>query len=109
MIAGVNGAGKSTLYASKRNSLDSFELGQRINADEIVREFFGHRWKDANVQTQAARIAVNKINEYLGNKVSFNQETTLAGSGVTAKILKAKKLGFKVKSGLYCGVRYRNT
>lgn len=35
IIAGVNGAGKSTLY----RSIDSSQAMERINIDEIVKEF----------------------------------------------------------------------
>lgn len=67
MIADVNGAGKSTLY----QILDSLQIMERVNTDEIVR-FFDHG-------------------------ISFNQETVLCGNYIMKNIDRAKYLGYEVE------------
>ena len=92
IFAGINGAGKTSIY----NLLDDKEdLGVRINADEIAREIGD--WHDETVQLKAARIAVGKINECINNRVSFNQETTMSGTGIIRTMRKAKANGFTIK------------
>ncbi|MBR1599129.1 MAG: hypothetical protein IJ661_09495 [Lachnospiraceae bacterium] len=59
VFAGVNGAGKTTLYQTN----DDFLEMQRINMDEIVREFGS--WKISSDVSKAGKIAVNKIKRYV--------------------------------------------
>ena len=92
IFAGVNGAGKSTLYAvTKDDSLAK----NRINSDEILRENSGN-WRSLKDQSLAMKEAVRRINSYLGQGVSFNQETTLTGRSIINNILKAKKQGYVI-------------
>ena len=78
IIAGVNGAGKSTLY----QTLDSLKNIERINIDEIVREF--GTWRNSQDVMKAGKIAVRKIKEYFEKGISFNQETTLCGNSTVS-------------------------
>lgn len=91
LIAGVNGAGKSTLY----QALDSLKAMKRINTDEIVRSVGD--WRNPSDVMKAGKIAVNKIQEYFNNGVSFNQETTLCGSSVLKNLERAKTLGYEIE------------
>lgn len=91
IIAGVNGAGKSTLY----HSLENLKDYNRINTDEIVREF-GH-WNNPSDVIKAGKIAVNRIKEYFEKGISFNQETTLCGSSIIRNIQIAKEKGYQIE------------
>lgn len=92
IIAGVNGSGKSTLYNS--GELDNSKLGVRVNVDELILERYNNNWKDIKTQIKAGREIVREINRCIENKLSFNQETTLAGKSVINTIRKAKDLGY---------------
>ena len=96
IFAGVNGAGKSTLYTL----LNQAELGERINADEILFSN-GWDWRDEKAQFKAMRIAVDKINRCIQSGTSFNQETTLSGISIVKTIQAAKKQGFFRKNVLH--------
>ena len=89
VYAGVNGAGKSTLYKTMGCVGDD----NRVNSDEIL-VASGGDWRNKTQQLSAMREAVIKINYYLKEGVSFNQETTLAGNANFIK--KAKEQGFIV-------------
>lgn len=91
IIAGVNGAGKSTLY----RSIDSLQELERINIDEIVREFGD--WKNQADVMKAGKVAVSKMNAYFEKGISFNQETTLCGNSIINNIKKAKNLGYEIE------------
>lgn len=92
IFAGVNGAGKSTLYTLLKQA----ELGERINADEILFSN-GWDWRDEKAQFKAMSIAVDKINRCIQSGTSFNQETTLSGISIVKTIQAAKEQGFFVK------------
>ena len=91
LIAGVNGAGKSTLYQIN----DSLKNMPRINVDEIVKEL--GNWKNKKDVFKAGKIAVEKIEKYFDEGITFNQETTLCGKSVIKNIYKAKKLGYFIE------------
>ena len=91
IIAGVNGAGKSTLY----QTLEYLKDYDRINTDEIVREF--GRWDNSLDVVKAGKIAVNKIKKNIQNDISFNQETTLCGNSIIRNIRIAKKKGYYIE------------
>jgi len=91
IIAGVNGAGKSTLYQLNESLKDM----QRVNTDEIVREFGD--WKNTKDLFKAGKIAVTKISEYMNEGITFNQETTLCGRTIINNIKKAKELGYFIE------------
>lgn len=90
IYAGVNGAGKSTLY----NMNTRYNIA-RVNSDEIVREFGD--WKNTSDMMKASKIAVQKINKYMSENISFNQETTLCGHTILKNIVKAKQKGYIVE------------
>lgn len=91
VIAGVNGAGKSTLY----QMYEEFKDMPRINVDEIVRDI--GNWKNPMDVFAAGKIAVKSINKYLGEGITFNQETTLCGNSIIRNILKAKEYGYFIE------------
>ena len=91
LIAGVNGAGKSTLYQIN----DSLKNMPRINVDEIVKELGD--WKNTKDVFKAGKIAVEKIEKYFDEGITFNQETTLCGKSVIRNIYKAKELGYFIE------------
>lgn len=91
LIAGVNGAGKSTLY----QTLESLKNMPRINTDEIVKNFGD--WQNMNDVLKAGKIAVQKIQEYFEQGITFNQETTLCGASIIQNIKLAKSLGYKIE------------
>lgn len=91
LYAGVNGAGKSTIYETiKDYSKD------RINADEILVSNGGD-WKNTQDQIRAGKEAIRKIDSFINQGISFNQETTLAGQTILRTIQKAKEHGFFVE------------
>lgn len=91
LYAGVNGAGKTTMYSIIK--LDGHE--ERVNSDEILVSNGGN-WKNEKDQIQAGIEAVKRINRYIKEGVSFNQETTLAGRSILGTIQKARENGFFV-------------
>ena len=95
IFAGVNGAGKTTLYRHQLvkdvNNVSQF----RVNPDEILQEFGGD-WRSVNDQYKSAMIALNKIDDYLHQKVSFNWETTNLARKHIVFLKKAKELNYKI-------------
>ncbi|MCM1415430.1 MAG: zeta toxin family protein [bacterium] len=91
LIAGVNGAGKSTLY----QSLQSLQDMQRVNTDEILREFGD--WKNPTDVMTAGKMAVKRISQYFEKGVSFNQETTLCGLAILKNIRLAKEKDYFIE------------
>ncbi len=90
LYAGVNGAGKTTLYRVCGYPASD----KRINSDEILAAAGGD-WRDNTQQFNAMREAVNRINRYITEGVSFHQETTLSGNFGFVK--KAISQGYKIK------------
>lgn len=69
IVAGVNGAGKSTLY-----QLDpDLKCENRVNADEILKEFGGD-WKSLADIFKAGKRAVSLLNSYIENGVSLTKK-----------------------------------
>lgn len=97
LIAGVNGAGKSTLY----QTLQFLKNMPRINTDEIVKEFGD--WRNFSDVVKAGKIAIQKMNEYFKDGISFNQETTLCGNSILRNIEKAKQNNYFIEMH-YVGV-----
>ena len=102
IYAGVNGAGKSTMYKSIK--LNPGE--ERVNADEILVEGGGD-WRDEKDQADAMREAVKRINYFINEGVSFNQETTLTGRSIFNTIKKTKRNKFYVRL-VYIGLEDAN-
>lgn len=91
LYAGVNGAGKSTLYRTTRYQ----DTMPRINTDEILREFGD--WRNTVDLMKAGRIAVERLNSYLQEGATFNQETTLCGHTILRTIHKAKQSDYWIE------------
>ena len=68
---------------------------ERINTDEIVREFGD--WRNSQDVMKAGKIAVRKIKEYYEKGITFNQETTLCGNSILKNIDRAKSLGYTIE------------
>lgn len=97
IIAGVNGAGKSTLY----ETLDELKEMPRVNTDEIVKTLGD--WRDTSILMAAGKQAVQLLNQYIDDGVTFNQETTLCGKAILRNIKKAKEKGYCIEMH-YVGV-----
>lgn len=74
LYAGVNGAGKSTLYQTTKCK-DSMP---RINTNKIVRQI--GEWTKTSDIMKAGKIAVARLNQYMEDGITFNQETTLCSN-----------------------------
>ncbi|KHD36239.1 ATPase [Clostridium acetobutylicum] len=98
IFAGVNGAGKTSIYESIYYKENKNE--KRINTDEMVAKIGS--WQDNALQIKCARQAVRRINCYIRNDVSFNQETTLSGKSIVKHIKKAKQRGFYIIMNFIC-------
>ena len=92
IVAGVNGAGKSTLYQLNPRLRNE----HRVNADEILREL-QLDWRDFSSVLVAGKEAVKRLNTYIDEGISFNQETTLCGKAVIKAIKDAKEKGFLIE------------
>ena len=93
IIGGINGVGKSTIY-SVLSDEDVCGLGRRINVDEIASA--NGDWRNEIVQIKAGMQAVREIHTCLNEKITFHQETTLAGKTVLHTAKKAKAIGYSV-------------
>ena len=91
VIAGINGAGKTSLYHILRQSED---LGERVNIDELAKEYGGYN--DPHAQIRAGREAMAKIARHIENGTSFHLETTLPGATILKQITTAKQNGFSI-------------
>lgn len=91
IIAGVNGAGKSTLY----HFMPELQGMPRVNTDEITKEIGS--WENLADVLTAGRMAVQAMNGYLEQGLTFNQETTLCGKSIIKNIEKAKKAGYIIE------------
>lgn len=91
IFAGVNGAGKSTLYSTTHycNSMP------RVNTDDIVKNIGS--WKNTADLMTAGKIAIKKLNQYISEGITFNQETTLCGHSIFRSIEKAKQHGYTIE------------
>ncbi len=92
IVAGVNGAGKTTLYRMDPDLINEF----RINADEILAESNGD-WRNAADRLSAGKKAVERLDSYIEEGISFNQETTLCGNSILNSITKAKRDGYMIE------------
>ena len=91
LFAGVNGAGKTTIY----RTMGFEENENRVNADEILAASGGD-WSNQNDQMKAGREALSRLNSFIKQGVSFNQESTLTGQTILRTIEKVKENGFLV-------------
>ena len=88
IIGGVNGAGKSSLTGALKYK--GTDLGPVIDVDKLAAGLGGKN-------LEAGKIAVQRIDEYIDNGISFTQETTLAGHRPVAIAKKAKAHGFYIR------------
>lgn len=89
MIAGPNGSGKSTLTRQLR--ADGVDLGTYINPDEIATKLLG---TDSDKALDAQRIAEEKRQECLAQRVSFSFETVMSHPSKIALLQQARDLGY---------------
>ena len=68
-----------------------YDMMPRVNTDEILREFGD--WRNTRFNESYGRIAVERLNSYLSEGITFNQETTLCGHSILRTIYRAKQLG----------------
>ncbi|MGP1613387.1 MAG: zeta toxin family protein [Catonella sp.] len=92
LFAGVNGAGKTSIYSAT----NFYENKNRVNPDEILVSIGGD-WRNEKDQIRAGREAVRRINSFIEQGISFNQETTLTGQAILRNIQKAKEQGFSIE------------
>ena len=93
MVAGPNGVGKTT-YAYRHIRAVSGSV-HFVNLDEIAR---GLSPLDPEVaRTAAARVALERMREFIAGRVSFSLETTLAGRTHLQTIALAREKGFGVR------------
>ena len=76
IIAGPNGAGKTT-FAGEYLA-DSRERMAFVNADEIAREIADRGLPRRQAETRAARIMLQRIDDFVEAGADFVFETTLA-------------------------------
>ena len=91
LFAGVNGAGKTTIY----RTMGFDENENRVNADEILAASGGD-WSNQKDQIKAGREALIRLNSFIKQGISFNQESTLTGQTILSTIEKVKENGFLV-------------
>jgi predicted ABC-type ATPase len=90
IIAGCNGAGKTT--ASFTVLPEMLKCDEFINADEIARGLSPFNPDKAAIE--AGRIMLNKINNFINQKIDFSFETTLSAKTYIHTIQKAKLHGY---------------
>jgi predicted ABC-type ATPase len=94
IIAGINGAGKSSVYHAGKLKIDKNSV--RVNSDELIHREYNHNWQDEIIQIKAGKEILKLVQDCISKKLSFNQETTLAGRNIYRTILKVKELGYCV-------------
>lgn len=96
IIAGPNGAGKTTIAEPLLNEIGIEEF---INVDQIARGI--SMLHPENVAFRAGRIALDRMNQLLGDHCDFAIETTLSSRSVLGLIQKAKSIGYTVVLNFY--------
>ena len=91
LIAGVNGAGKSTLF----QTLTFLHNMERVNTDELVK--CSGCWRNSADIVKAGRLAIQKIERFFADEITFNQETTLCGRSILNYVERAKQLGYVIE------------
>jgi len=94
VIAGINGAGKSSVFNLGELKIDKNSV--RINSDELIQKKYNHNWQDEIIQIKAGREILRLVQDCISKKISFNQETTLAGKNIFRTITKVRELGYCV-------------
>lgn len=96
VIAGPNGSGKSTItsgldFAGRENLLDPDAIARRLSPSD-----------PRYAAIASGREVVRRIQNYLGNRVSFAVETTLASRRTLETMRYAKVKGFRVDPVYIC-------
>jgi predicted ABC-type ATPase len=96
VVAGPNGSGKSTLtqaldFEGRENLLDPDAIARRMNPSD-----------PRSVAVAAGREILLRTQEYLGKRISFAIETTLASKRTLETIRHAKVLGFTIQLVYIC-------
>lgn len=96
VIAGPNGSGKSTLtsaldFAGRENLLDPDAIARRLNPSD-----------PRHAAIAGGREVVRRVQSYLGNRVSFAVETTLASRRTLETMRYAKVNEFRIDLVYIC-------
>ena len=67
-----------------------------MNADEILSDMGGD-WRNPADVFAAGKKAVERLNAFIDDGVSFNQETTLCGNTIMNSIIRAKENGYLIE------------
>lgn len=97
LIAGPNGVGKTT-YAFRHVKAISGSVNF-VNLDEIARGLAPIDPESA--RQAAARVALDRVREFIANRVSFSLETTLAGRTHLRTLQAAAKAHMQVRLLLF--------
>jgi predicted ABC-type ATPase len=92
IIAGSNGAGKTT--ASFTVLPEILDCKEFVNADEIARGL--SPFQPDQVNFEAARIMLHRMNELLNDGKDFAFETTLSTRSYVSFVRRARQLGYKI-------------
>src|SRR5438874_708474 len=88
VIAGPNGAGKSTVAPYLLSRTTSF-----INADEIAKELTTAASR--NVDIQAGRLLLQRLDELEQQRANIAVETTLASRSLAPRIARLRANGYR--------------
>jgi predicted ABC-type ATPase len=92
VIAGPNGVGKSTF--GKWYLADLADCAGIVDPDAIARELMELPEQQRNIV--AGRLALERIDSLITERVSFAIETTLSGKTLAAKLMHAESAGYYV-------------
>lgn len=92
ILGGCNGAGKTT--ASRTVLPELFMCKEFINADEIAHGL--SPYNPGSADSKAARLMLERVNEFLKGEQSFSIETTLSTRSYKGLVEKAHAAGFYV-------------
>jgi len=92
IIAGPNGVGKSTF--AKWYLADLPDCAGIVDPDAIAREL--HHLPQQQRNLAAGRIALQRIDDLISERMSFAIETTLSGKTLAAKLVHAEAAGYHV-------------
>lgn len=92
ILGGCNGAGKTT--ASRTVLPELFGCKEFINADEIAHGL--SPYNPGSADSMAARLMLERVNEFLKGEQSFSIETTLSTRSYKGLVEKAHAAGFYV-------------
>lgn len=96
IIAGPNGAGKTSVA---RPLLEELGISEYVNADQIAKGL--SMLHPERMKFSAGRLAIQRIQDLLSQKVDFAFETTLASKSIIRVIKQAKEIGYETTVNFY--------